>query len=276
MAIYVVGDIQGCYTPLRRLLDKVKFNPKQDVLWCVGDLVNRGKDSLKTLRFLKGLGDACICVLGNHDLHLLEKAAGGRDDPRDTLSQVLDAPDAHELLEWLRFRPLLHHQEKKGWCMVHAGLHPYWTLSETKQRAKDVEAVLQSKNWQSFCQSLQQTRFPATQPNKQYQHKQLMFTVAVLTRTRYCTQQGVFNWAVRSGEANSDAEKPWFQHPSLAWKKDCKVVYGHWSAMGLVNQEKHVIGLDTGCVWGEKMSLLKLKRHTLAPNQAEIFQVSAC
>jgi len=274
MSTYVVGDIQGCYEPLRRLLDQVNFNPKHDRLWCVGDLVNRGPDSLKTLRFLKGLGDACICVLGNHDLHLLEKAGGGRDYPRDTLNQVLDAPDAHELLEWLRFRPLLHHDAQKGWCMVHAGLHPHWTLKHAKQRAKDVEKVLQSHDWQSFCQELQKKHFPATQPcNK---HEQLIFTVAVLTRTRYCTQQGVFNWDVRSGEASCEDEKPWFQHPSLAWGKDCKVVYGHWSAMGLVNQEKHVIGLDTGCVWGESMSLLKLKRHTLAPDQAKIFQVLAC
>ena len=126
MAIYVVGDIQGCYTPLRRLLDKVKFNPKNDVLWCVGDLVNRGSDSLKTLRFLKALGDACVCVLGNHDFHLLEKAAGGRDYPRDTLTQVLDAPDADELLAWVRTRPLLHHDKKKigAWYMqvcIHIG-----------------------------------------------------------------------------------------------------------------------------------------------------------
>lgn len=273
MAIYVVGDIQGCYTPLRRLLDKVKFNPKNDVLWCVGDLVNRGSDSLKTLRFLKGLGDACVCVLGNHDFHLLEKAAGGRDYPRDTLTQVLDAPDADELLAWVRTRPLLHHDKKKKWCMVHAGLHPYWTLSEAKQRAKAVEAVLRGKHWQSFCQQLQQARFPELQP--QSKQDNLIFTVAVLTRSRYCTQKGRFNWAVRSGEADNVNDKPWFQHKHLAWTKDCKVVYGHWAAMGLVNHEKHVVGLDTGCVWGGEMSLLKLTRHTLVCDQPQIFQVQA-
>jgi len=270
MSTYVVGDIQGCYTALRRVLDQVDFQPKRDVLWCVGDLVNRGSESLETLRFLKELGDACVCVLGNHDFHLLEKASGGRDYPRDTLKQVLDAPDAHELLEWLRFRPLLHHHEKRAWCMVHAGLHPQWTLKEAKQRANDVESVLRSHNWQAFCQALQETRFPSTQPSAK--QDQLMFTVAVLTRTRYCTQQGVFNWQVRSGEASCEAEKPWFQHPTLAWKKDCRVVFGHWAAMGLVHQEKHVIGLDTGCVWGGKMSLLKLNRHTLTSHEPEIYQ----
>ncbi|MDQ6995567.1 MAG: symmetrical bis(5'-nucleosyl)-tetraphosphatase [Mariprofundaceae bacterium] len=273
MSTYVVGDIQGCYNALRRVLDKVHFNPKHDVLWCVGDLVNRGPKSLETLRFLKGLGDACVCVLGNHDLHLLEKAAGGRDYPRDTLKQVLDAPDAHELVEWLRFRPLLHHDAKKGWCMVHAGLHPHWTLKEAKQRASDVESILRSHDWQAFCQKLQKTRFSATQSTNK--HDQLMFTIAVLTRTRYCTQQGVFNWDVRSGEASCKREKPWFQHPILAWKKDCHVVFGHWAAMGLVNKEKHVIGLDTGCVWGGKMSLLKLNQHTLLSHHAEIHQVHA-
>jgi len=271
MATYVVGDIQGCYTPLRRLLDKVKFNPKHDVLWCVGDLVNRGPDSLKTLRFLKGLGDACVCVLGNHDIHLLEQAAGGREYPKDTLQQVLDAPDADDLIEWLRFRPLLHHDKKKNWCMVHAGLHPNWTLKAAQQRARKVEHVLQGKDWQFFCRQLQSRKFPNSQPLTT--QESLNFTVAVLTRTRYCTQQGQFNWSVRSGQAEKRSEKPWFQHKSLAWKHDCRVVYGHWAAMGLVNHEKHVIGLDTGCVWGGTLSMLKLKKHTLARHVPKIFHI---
>jgi len=273
MATYVVGDIQGCYEPLRRLLEQVKFNPKHDCLWCVGDLVNRGPDSLKTLRFLKSLGDACICVLGNHDLHLLAKVAGGRDYPRDTLTQVLKAEDVDELIEWLRFRPLLHHDPKKQWCMVHAGLHPSWTLNASKERAHQVESVLRGEHWQDFCRQLHSTPFPKKQPITR--QKDLNFTVAVLTRSRYCTQQGVFNWDIRSGSAEKHNEKAWFQHQSLAWKKDCRVVYGHWAAMGLVPHEKHVLGLDSGCVWGGKLSMMKLKQGASETNHGTLFQTHA-
>jgi len=185
----------------------------------------------------------------------------------------LKASDADELMKWLRFRPLLHHDKKKNWCMVHAGLHPNWTLKAAQQRTRKVEDMLQGNHWKAFCKQLQASTFPRTQPLTAQQN--LNFTVAVLTRSRYCTQQGQFNWSVRSGGAEKRSEKPWFQHKSLAWKKDCRVVYGHWAAMGLVDHEKHVIGLDTGCVWGGKLSMLKLKRHTLAPDAAKIFQTSA-
>ena len=272
MAIYAVGDIQGCYEPLRRVLARVHFDVKHDVLWCVGDLVNRGPDSLATLRFLKGLGDACVCVLGNHDLHLLEMAAGGRSYAQDSLKQVLDAPDAEALLDWLRCRPLLHHHAKKHWCMVHAGLHPHWSLAEAKQRAKAVEARLQGKDWQSFCRSLQH-KFPSQQPKDCSSIQHHLFTVAVLTRSRYCTQEGVFNWDVRSGEASCAAEHPWFKHHHRAWANDCRIVYGHWAARGLVANHPHVLGLDTGCVWGGMMTIAKLTHHKLPLPAHQIVQV---
>ncbi|MDX8403238.1 MAG: symmetrical bis(5'-nucleosyl)-tetraphosphatase [Mariprofundaceae bacterium] len=258
MAVYAVGDIQGCFKPLKKVLKVVKFDPGKDQLWCVGDLVNRGPDSLKVLRYLKSLGDSCIAVLGNHDLHLLELVAGGkRLYDRDTFDDVFQAPDRDELIKWLRHRPLLHHDKALNYCMVHAGLHPAWQLKKIKRRAKKVEKILQSDDWQSFCQKLHHHDFPRIEPDKRGL-KRMLFSTAVLTRTRYCTQDGVFNWGTRSGESSTPEEKPWFAHSKLAWRKQCRVVYGHWAAKGLVIDQKHVLGLDSGCVWGGSMTLARL------------------
>ena len=262
MAVYAVGDIQGCYDPLRKLLDRVSFDPDRDQLWCVGDLVNRGPDSLKVLRYLKSLGDACVVVLGNHDLHLLEHAAGSkRLYDRDTLDEVLQAPDRDELIEWLRNRPLLYHDKELNWCMVHAGLHPSWALEEAKRRSAEVEAELRSDGWSQFCQHLHHKKFPHKQPlnsslDDEFAGK--LFTTAVLTRTRYCTQGGVFNWGIRAGSPSMAKEKPWFSHQELAWRDQCRVVYGHWADKGLVADQEHVLGLDSGCVWGGSMTLARL------------------
>jgi len=257
MAVYAVGDIQGCYKSLRRLLDKVDFNPMKDVLWCAGDLVNRGPDSLKTLRFLKGLGDSCVCVLGNHDLHLLERSCGGRSYKRDTFEEILAAKDVDELLDWLRHKPLIHTDKKLGWCMIHAGLHPQWTMKETKKRAHAVEAVLRGDDWQRFCMHVHHAEFPACEPKDSGLHA-MIFTTAVLTRTRYCTASGVFNWDVRTGESENECDMPWFSHENAAWRKKYRVVYGHWAAKGLVLDQPHVLGLDSGCVWGGGLSLARL------------------
>jgi len=260
MAIYAVGDIQGCYKPLRKLLKRVKFDAKNDTLWCVGDLVNRGPDSLKTLRFLKDLGDACVCVLGNHDLHLLEMAAGGADYRSDTLKQVMKAPDRKALIKWLRFRPLLHHDAKMRWTMVHAGLHPAWTLKQAISRAQEVEQKLRHKGWKSFCRQLQQTKFPARKPYKSGTSR-VLFSTAVLTRTRYCTSDGMFCWSVRTGKKRSKyRDKPWYAHKRAKWQRRTSVVYGHWAAQGLVTNQRHVLGLDSGCVWGNTLTLARLKK----------------
>jgi len=258
MAVYAVGDIQGCYKPLKRLLKQVKFNADKDVLWCVGDLVNRGPDSLKTLRFLKSLGDACVCVLGNHDLHLLELASGEANYRRDTLQAVLDADDCDALIQWLRHRPILHHDARLGWTMVHAGLHPGWSLAQAKKRGANIEAQLQGEHWQDFCHQLHHVKSPIAEPKKS-DPTRLLFATAVLTRTRYCSSDGIFNWDVRTGESSDNEDKPWFKHQQLNWMKDTHVVYGHWAAKGLVDDQPHVLGLDTGCVWGNRLTLAKLK-----------------
>lgn len=258
MAVYAVGDIQGCYKPLKKVLKKVGFDPVNDQLWCLGDLVNRGPDSLKVLRYLKSLGDAAICILGNHDLHLLEHAAGGRRSyGQDTFADVFDAPDRDELIEWLRHRPLLHYDASLNWCMVHAGLHPGWKLKKSKKRALKVEKELQGAGWKKFCKKLHHADFPKIEPRKGRLNK-LIFTVAVLTRSRYCTANGKFNWGVRSGVSGSRSEKPWFAHKKLKWRKKSRVVYGHWAANGLVADQPHVLGLDTGCVWGGELTIARL------------------
>ena len=258
MAVYAVGDIQGCYKPLKKVLKKVAFDPARDQLWCVGDLVNRGPDSLKTLRYLKSLGDACVAVLGNHDLHLLKQAAGAkRSSSRDTFDDVLHAPDRHELIEWLRHRPLLHHDERLNWCMVHAGLHPSWSLKKAKRRARKIEKRLQGNGWLKFCRKLAEANCSATEPPKG-KFGRVAFALAVLTYTRYCTRTGSFNWATASGRPDSSRQRPWFAHKQLAWRDQCRVVYGHWAAKGLVTDQKHVLGLDSGCVWGGRLTLARL------------------
>jgi bis(5'-nucleosyl)-tetraphosphatase (symmetrical) len=258
MSIYAVGDIQGCYKPLKQLLKKVRFNPEKDQLWCVGDLVNRGPDSLKTLRFLKNMGEACVCVLGNHDLHLLEYASGGQTYRRDSLDEVLAASDLDELIHWLRYRPLLHHDKQLGWCMVHAGLHPAWSLKKARKRARLVEKALRDDSWQEFSRQLHHIKFPVSEPTKDNASRTL-FSAGVFTRTRFCTQDGLFNWNVRDSESGNANDCPWFAHKKLVWRDDCRVVYGHWASWGLVADQQHVLGLDSGCVWGGSMTMAKLK-----------------
>lgn len=265
MAIYGIGDIQGCFDALQRLLDKLKFDPASDTIWCTGDLVNRGPDSLNVLRYLKSLGDACVCVLGNHDLHLLGQMAGEAPYARDTLEKVLLAPDREELVDWLRHRPMLHHDAELNWCMVHAGLHPAWTLGKAKRRAARIEKMLRSDEWPEFSRHLHHREFSECEPD----HDGLsatLFAAAVLTRSRYCTAEGDFNWTTRAG-GPADDEAPWFAHEKLAWRSETRVVCGHWAALGLVTDQPHVLGLDSGCVWGGQLTAARLNTDDLEVTQ---------
>ncbi|HXH65173.1 MAG TPA: symmetrical bis(5'-nucleosyl)-tetraphosphatase [Mariprofundaceae bacterium] len=258
MAVYAVGDIQGCFDPLRRLLDAIAFDPAVDRLWCTGDLVNRGPDSLAVLRFMHSLGDACITVIGNHDLHLLTLAAGGATYRRDTMREVLEAPDAGELLAWLRHRPLLHDDEAMGFGLVHGGLHPAWDIGTAAMRAARVEARLRDESWPEFCLQLHHDAYPLRQPIANDGLEADLFSVAVLTRARYCTADGEFDWGNRAGPAQQTGQRPWFDFDEAPWRRQRRIVYGHWAAMGLVADRPHVLGLDSGCVWGGTLSAARL------------------
>lgn len=256
MAVYAVGDIQGCFQPLQHGLREVNFNPENDTLWCCGDLVNRGPESLAVLRFLKSLGKACVCVLGNHDIQLLAYYAGGKKFTGDTLDEVLQAEDAQELMDWLRFQPLLHHDAAMDWCMVHAGLSPTWSLKKAQKRARRIQSMLQADDWRSYCKMLQTKNVAATEPFDR--HERTIFAISVLTRMRFCSVDGVCDWKQKTAKSKDNRFKPWYMHEKSKWKKDCRVIFGHWAAQGLVSDRKDVLGLDSGCVWGGDLTLARI------------------
>jgi bis(5'-nucleosyl)-tetraphosphatase (symmetrical) len=257
MAVYAIGDIQGCYEELRRLLDQIDFNPLEDRLWFVGDLVNRGPDSLAVLRFVRRLGDRAICVLGNHDLHLLALAAGNpKHAGTHTLGDVLSAPDRDELLDWLRHRPLLHHDAALGFTMVHAGLPPQWDIATARDCAAEVEQVLRSPDRGGYFLQMYGNK-PARWDPALSGMDRWRFTTNCLTRLRYCDQDGGL-CLKEKGPPGSQARGrvPWFQHPARRSAAH-RIVFGHWSTLGY-SASDNTWGIDTGCLWGGGLTLLRL------------------
>ena len=256
MATYAVGDIQGCYSSLRRLLDQCRFDPGSDRLWVVGDLVNRGPESLQTLRFLYGLGPALTAVLGNHDLYLLMVAAGRmRRGSDDTLEAVLRAPDREILLDWLVRLPLMHVDGE--YVMLHAGLLPQWSVGQALGLAQEVCSILQGENSQVFLQSLA-GNLPDTWVENLEGIERLRVIVNAMTRLRFCSVEGVM--ALRAkGPPDSAPEgtHPWFRVPGRK-SVTHTIVCGHWSALGYYCGN-HVLALDTGCVWGGKLTAVRLE-----------------
>lgn len=252
MAIYVVGDVQGCMTALQRLVDRIAFDPAVDRLWFVGDLVNRGPHSAEVLRFVKQLGSSAVTVLGNHDLHLLAVSTGVTDlDKKDTLRQILDAPDANELLHWLRHCPMAHWEH--DYLMIHAGILPSWTLEETLRRAREVEAALQDNH---FAQWMPSIYFRNSHPKKSG-HNQLGITTNILTRLRVCTTEGVPDFSFKGPPHQAPpGYLPWFRIPQRATQQ-INILFGHWSALGVIH-ESRVWALDGGCVWGKELVALRL------------------
>jgi bis(5'-nucleosyl)-tetraphosphatase (symmetrical) len=255
MPTYAIGDLQGCHEPLQRLLDRVRFDPARDRLWFVGDVVNRGPDSLATLRFVHSLGDAAVTVLGNHDLHLLAVAEGFAKLKRDdTLDDILGAPDRAELLDWLRHRPLMHFED--GVAMVHAGLLPAWTISRALTLAAEVEAQLRATTYRSFLAQMY-GNLPSRWDERLAGPDRLRVIVNAMTRMRVCTVDGTMEFAHKGAAKDlPEGYLPWFAVPARA-SRDTPVIFGHWSALGLVQRE-NVVGLDTGCLWGRKLSALRL------------------
>lgn len=264
MAIYAVGDVQGCHAELVQLLDQIRFDPAADKLWLVGDLVNRGPGSLEVLRLVKSLGDSAITVLGNHDLHLLAVAEGAAELNRnDTLDEILDAPDRDELLHWLRNQRLLYAQD--GYVLVHAGLLPQWSVAQAESLAREVETALRSDDYATFLARMYGNT-PHNWDDSLSGYKRLRVIVNAFTRMRICTREGEMEFKFKGEVENIPAGYlPWFDIPKRA-SAHSTVIFGHWSALGL-KLTPNIIALDTGCLWGGPMSAIRL-------DDRQLFQVN--
>ncbi len=267
MAFYVVGDIQGCDSALSQLLAEIDFSASRDTLYVLGDMVNRGPDSLGTLRRLMAMGHSAQCLLGNHDLHLLAVAHGVRPaGQRDTLAQVLTAPDAPALLGWLRQQHLA--MSAHGILMVHAGVLPDWSAEQTLALAGEVSAVLQSPAHGDFLHALYGNT-PDHWRDDLQGHDRLRVVVNALTRLRFCTAQGVMEFDSKEGAgAAPEGFMPWFDVPGRRTAHDT-VAFGHWSTLGWLGRSD-VIGLDTGCVWGGCLTALRLGEAGIAHERIQI------
>jgi len=261
MATYAIGDIQGCYDDLQALLDKLSFEPQNDTLWFAGDLVNRGDKSLETLRFIKSLGDSAVSVLGNHDLTLLALSEGNKKVKHHTLDAILNAPDREELIEWLRFRPLLHYDKQLAYTMVHAGLAPQWDLKLAQQCAQEVETVLQNHLFAEFMANMF-----GDKPKKWHAQLQgwerLRFITNCFTRMRYCKPKGKLNF-IDKGAIGSQKKGyvPWYEAKNRQ-SNDQNIIFGHWSTLFGHTSQANVYALDTGCLWGGSLTAMRLDQHS--------------
>lgn len=255
MATYIVGDIQGCFSELQALLEQVDFDPQRDHLWLAGDLVARGKQSLETLRFVRNLGEHAHIVLGNHDLHLLAVASGVKPvKASDHTQAILDAPDRDELLHWLRHQPLLAEHEE--FVMAHAGISPLWDLDTARQCAREVEDQLRSDKWLSLIQKMYDNAPDQWSPTLTGIER-WRYTINAYTRMRFCTRDGRLDMACKlpPRKVTDPNLMPWFDLPQrIALPKT--VIFGHWAALE-GHQSDKVIGLDTGCVWGNCLTMLR-------------------
>jgi len=261
---YAIGDVQGCFDDLLRLLEKLDFDPNVDRLWFTGDLVNKGPNSLELLRFVRGLGTAAISVLGNHDLHLLAVAAGAvKIRKKDTISEILDAPDCEELLFWLRHQPVLHHSETLGFTMIHAGLPPQWDLEKAQQCARELETVLQNFGYEDLFLHLHGDG-PLNWSEDLEGWERLRFITNCFTQLRWCDLTGRIDFLGkrRRASAKKKRSQPWFEIPSRA-SKSLRVLFGHWAKLAVkppdIKGVAGVIPLDTGCANGGRFTALRLE-----------------
>ena len=264
MATYAIGDIQGCYDSLQRLLALCDFDPARDRLWMVGDLVNRGPHSLETLRFFRSLGPAALTVLGNHDLYLLMVAEGGvaYRSRKDTLQDIFDAPDCGELLAWLRQQPLCH--TEGNYCLVHGGLLPQWTTARARELAREVEAKLQGPDFREFILNLWGSE-PTAWSDDLTGWDRLRVIVNAMTRMRFCTLDGAMEFKTKGTPDNAPADHlPWFDLPGRQ-SADAVLITGHWSALGL-KITPNLLALDSGCLWGGHLTAVRLEDR-------QVFQV---
>lgn len=255
MATYVIGDVQGCCASLEALVKQLPLRARADRLWFVGDLVNRGPKSLKTLRRIVAAGPRVVTVLGNHDLHLLAYAAGARKlQPLDTIHGILRAPDGADLIEWLRRQPFAHAQDNT--LMVHAGVLPHWNLRKTLALSKEVSARLKSSHWMDFLNEMVGGGKPHWADGVNGQ-KRMRAILSVFTRLRYLDRRGIPEFKNKLKPELATDLKPWFDMPNRKTAKNT-VVFGHWSTLGLMVRP-NLISLDTGCVWGRQLAAVRLE-----------------
>lgn len=264
MATYAIGDIQGCYDELQQLLAKIHFSDS-DTLWVAGDLVNRGPKSLETLRFLKSLGNQAVCVLGNHDLHLLAVHYDAVKLKRnDTLRAILEAPDRQELMDWLRAQKLMASDNGTGYVMVHAGIPPCWTIRKAKKRAKEVERVLRSTLAREYFKHMYGNQ-PALWDAQLEGWDRLRTITNYLTRMRFCDPQGKLDFSAKGTlDTQPSGYQPWFKLPRKDTEEQhIKILFGHWAALEGEASAEHVYALDTGCVWGNKLTAMRLEDNAI-------------
>lgn len=258
MATYVIGDLQGCFTPLLKLLEQIQYDDQNDTLWFAGDLINRGKECLQTLRFVSSLGEKSKVVLGNHDLHLLAVAHGFATLKRgDTLMNILQASDRDELMTWLRQQPLAHYDPDFNVLMTHAGVPPCWDIEDVLRFSHEVETVLRSEQLEEFLQVMYGNK-PDTWSESLNGMDRLRAITNYLTRMRFCRADSKLDLKSKEGpESARQGYQPWFTFPNRL-PQDTRVVFGHWAALEGITQTPNVHALDTGCVWGGALTALRL------------------
>lgn len=263
MSTYLIGDVHGCMDELHALLSQVDFNSQQDCLWLTGDLVARGPDSLEVLRFVRGLGDSARIVLGNHDLHLLAVYSNiSFNKPKDRLNSLLEAEDADELINWLRRQPVLQVDDDLKLVMSHAGITPQWDLDTAKICAREVEAILSSDSYPLFLNAMY-----GDMPNNWAPElsglSRLRFTTNVLTRMRYCFPNGQLDMICKDTPENAPRPlKPWFDLPNQIAQAGYSIAFGHWASLEGKGAPEGIYALDTGCCWGEDLTMLRWEDKT--------------
>ncbi len=261
-SIWAIGDVQGCCDSLEELLSHPDIKADENAqFWFAGDLINRGPNSLKTLRTIMSLGEHAVCVLGNHDLHLLAVYAGiRRENKSDTIDEILEAPDVEEIIDWLRHRPLAHFDQDH--LMVHAGVMAKWDEKKTIKLAGEISEALQSKHWKKYLQKMY-----GNEPNRWRDSltgsKRRRVIINALTRMRMCFIDGSMEFGSKDSPSDNKSDNilPWFELPNRKTEKTT-IIFGHWSTLGLMVR-KHLIALDTGCVWGGKLSAIRLSDRKL-------------